>query len=102
MTVTAPGALRLHVPEPPAQRQAWRDAVLDGAALEQVVAGDDGVASWLWRRWSALAGAGIDRDAFVALVLAYRRELWLWMVGDRTWEQCCSGLIGRIGRRLPA
>ena len=37
---------------------------------------------------------------FGAIVADYRREIWLWLAGERTWAQCCSGLIGRITRRL--
>jgi hypothetical protein len=32
----------------------------------------------------------------------YERELWLWLVGERTWTQCASGLEGRILRRVKA
>jgi len=56
--------------------------------------------AWLWARWSALGTAGIDRARFTSLVIGYRRELWEWLSGERTWAQCCSGLIGRIRRRL--
>ena len=56
---------------------------------------------WLWARWRIVERAGIDRPAFGAMVAGYRRELWLWLAGERTWEQCCSGLVGRIGRRYP-
>ena len=31
---------------------------------------------------------------------SYQRELWLWLVGERTWAQCLSGLEGRFSRRL--
>jgi hypothetical protein len=103
-TTTPPAtvaAVRLHLPDAPeARREAWRTRVLDGTDLAEVVCGDDGVAAWLWTRWQVLAGAGMDRGTFVALVGQYRREIWLWLYGDRTWEQCCSGLIGRIERRL--
>jgi hypothetical protein len=34
------------------------------------------------------------------MVLDYRRELWLWLAGERTWAHACSGLVGRVGRRL--
>ena len=27
-------------------------------------------------------------------------RVWLWLAGERTWAQCCSGLIGRINRRV--
>ncbi len=102
MTSTASDAVHLHVPDPPeALRERWRMTVLDGAELDEVVCGEGGVAAWLWARWSVLERAGIDRDAFTVMARSYRREIWLWLQGDRTWEQCCAGLIGRIGRRLP-
>ena len=96
-TVTLP---QLHLPDEPAGRRAgWRDAVLGGASLTDVVAHE--VAPWLWARWSALRSAGIDETRFAEVATAYRRELWLWLVGDRTWAQCCAGLIGRVARRVP-
>ena len=75
--------------------------MLAGAALEATVGGAGGPAEWLWERWRVLERAGMDRAQFVGLVVAYRRELWLWLVGDRQWDQCCAGLIGRVTRRLP-
>ncbi len=91
----------LHVPdEPVLLRVVWRDRVLGGQALEQVLTGADGLVGWLWRRWRVLAGAGMSGERFESIVLEYRREIWLWMGGERTWEQCCAGLIGRLGRRL--
>lgn len=92
---------RLRLPdEPTGRREQWRTAVLDGTELSDVVGGHDGVAGWLWTRWPTLGAHGMDRAAFSAVVVGYRRELWLWLAGDRTWEQCGTGLIGRIGRRL--
>lgn len=102
MTAALP-ALRLHVPDEPTERRVgWYARVLDGEELISVVSADDGMAAWLWSRWQVLAGAGVTPEGFRDLVLAYRRELWLWLHGDRTWEQCCSGLIGRLERRLAA
>ncbi len=100
--VPAPLApLRLHLPDEPAgRREDWRAAVLAGTDLADVVGGDDGIASWLWARWSTLAAHGMAEPAFSAVVVDYQRELWLWLTGDRLWEQCCAGLIGRVGRRL--
>jgi hypothetical protein len=102
----APGSApaHLHLPDEPAgRREHWRAAVLDGKDLSDVVGGgDDGVAGWLWARWSTLAAHGMGEEAFSTVVVDYRRELWLWLTGDRLWEQCCSGLIGRIGRRVDA
>jgi hypothetical protein len=57
--------------------------------------------AWLWERWRAtLEPVGIAREAFIDVVAGYRRELWLWIVGDRGWEQMLSGLAGRVSRRL--
>jgi hypothetical protein len=101
-TAAAAATLSLHLPDEPAHRREWLEAVLDGTALETVVGGEAGVTSWLWSRWRSLGAIGFDEASLGAVVLGYRREIWLWLLGDRTWEQCCSGLIGRIGRRLPS
>ena len=94
---------QLHVPdEPEVLGAAWYAAVLDGAPLVAVLTGEGGLAAWLWSRWRALAAAGLREADFTAIVTAYRRELWLWMAGERTWEQSCGGLVGRIGRRISA
>ncbi len=100
MTVEAATGPRLHVPDEPAERrEAWYREVLDGAELDQVVLGPDGLAEWLWPRWRALERAGCDHEQFAAAVGGYRREIWLWLAGERTWAQCCAGLVGRIERR---
>jgi hypothetical protein len=44
----------------------------------------------------------MDRDRFGEIVAGYRRELWLWVMGERTWAQAAGGLLGRVQRRLPA
>jgi hypothetical protein len=56
----------------------------------------------LFYGWRAVGRTGLARAGFDAIVLGYRRELWLWLAGERTWAQCCSGLVGRIERRLAA
>jgi hypothetical protein len=99
LTVTAPPSL--HVPDEPTVRaQAWLAAVLDGQDLAAVLRADDGPAAWLWARWSTLATAGVTPEQFADMVVAYRRELGLWLAGERTWAQACSGLVGRVNRRL--
>jgi hypothetical protein len=101
MTVATPPVL--HLPdEPTARAEAWLDAVHGGTEFESVLIGPDGIASWLWSRWRSLSGAGLDEAGLGAVVLDYRREMWLWLAGERTWQQSCSGLIGRISRRLAA
>ena len=91
----------LHVPDEPTVRaEAWLSAVLEGADLSDVLRADDGFARWLWARWSSLDKNGVTFDAFADMVIAYRREIWLWLAGERTWAHTCSGLLGRVGRRL--
>jgi hypothetical protein len=91
----------LHVPdEPVARAEEWLDAIHQGRELGEVLTGDDGVVPWLWSRWRSLGPAGLNEDELESIVLDYRREVWLWLAGERTWVQCCSGLIGRITRRF--
>jgi hypothetical protein len=100
--VSVAETLDLHVPDEPVGRfEDWRAALRDGRDIGEVLSGDDGVTAWLWARWRApLAASALDEDALRRIVGDYRRELRLWLEGDRTWAQCCSGLIGRITRRL--
>jgi len=91
----------LHVPDEPTVRAGtWRANLLDGQELAAVLTDADGFVAWLWTRWRYLASAGVDENELRAIVLDYRREVWLWLAGERTWAQCCSGLIGRITRRI--
>ena len=91
----------VHIPEEPeVQAERWLAAVQDGRTLDDVLIGTGGLSEWLWSRWRALASSGLDQRALDAIVRGYGRELWLWLAGERTWTQCCSGLIGRIDRRL--
>jgi hypothetical protein len=92
----------LHLPdEPLALAEAWTEAITaEGRDLEAVLTAADGLVPWLWARWRSLGSVGMSEDDLARVVVEYRREIWLWLAGERTWAQCCSGLIGRIGRRL--
>jgi len=91
----------LHLPEEPRTlRAAWWDEVAGGRPWDDLIEGEDGPAGWLWTRWQVLRAAGLEEKELRGIVVAYRRELWLWLVGERTWRQTCSGLIGRVQRRL--
>lgn len=93
----------LHVPEEPVlHRERWRRQVEDGADWATVVDRAGGLTAWLWERWQALGAAGMDGARFAATVAGYQKELWYWVLGERQWAQVCSGLIGRVERRLPA
>ena len=97
------GGPRLEMPEEPVElRDALRDALLDGQDVRRGLSDDICIAVWLWARWQpSLEPAGFGREEFVDTVIAYRRELWLWLLGDRVWHQFVTGLAGRIVRRVP-
>ena len=92
----------LHVPDEPTVRaEGWLAAVLDGVELDRVLADEnDGVTAWFWNRWRSLASSGLNEEGLRTDRAGLPAELWLWLAGERTWAQCCSGLIGRINRRL--
>ena len=99
MSVIAPPTL--HLPDEPTTRaQVWLTEVLEGQDLADVLRAENGFVEWLWSRWSALRQAGVEHAEFEEIVLGYRREIWLWLAGERIWTQCCAGLIGRVGRRI--
>jgi hypothetical protein len=89
------------VPEPVTLKRALRALaeVAPRRAAELLV--DPGeVAGLLWERWGPdLERAQIGCDAFFEIVAEYRRELWYWLWGNRTWAHCSGGLAGRLARR---
>jgi hypothetical protein len=70
------------------------------AGLPLVVAGE-WIAGPLWGSWrGTLEKRGMDRETFGHVVAGYGNEVRLWVVGERPWEHCVSGLAGRVARRL--
>jgi hypothetical protein len=97
----APG---LSLPEEPVELRRRTRALVEEDPDRGAGVVDAGafLADPLWERWGpALERAGMDRDRFAGLVAGYRRELWLWVMGERTWAQSAGGLLGRVRRRLP-
>jgi hypothetical protein len=89
--------------EPVEMRRGLRDAILGGADWREGFSSDICIGVFLWERWRpALEPAGMDREAFVDVVVGYGRELWLWLMGERQWDPFVDGLAGRVNRRLPA
>jgi hypothetical protein len=97
-------ALGLEVPEEPAAlRRALREQQLGVSGRDGERDYDARMAEWLWERWQGpLEGRGMGEEAFAAVVAGYRREVWYWLLGERRWEPCVDGLLGRVARRLPA
>jgi hypothetical protein len=98
------GAPGLPLPEEPVELRRRTRALVEQDPDQGAAVVDAGafLADPLWERWGpALEPAGMDRDRFGAIVAGYRRELWLWVMGERTWAQSADGLLGRVRRRLP-
>jgi hypothetical protein len=106
MTEAAPGRSSfLVLPEEPVELRRRTRALIEEDPAEGAAVVDAGnwIADPLWGVWGpALQAAGMDRDHFGEIVAGYRRELWLWVMGERTWAQAAGGLLGRVRRRLPA
>ncbi|HYT26949.1 MAG TPA: hypothetical protein VEP73_10750 [Actinomycetota bacterium] len=99
-----PLKLELALPPEPAELRArtWALAGQDPAGVTDLLGRGDWVADPLWRCWGpALEPAGMGRDQLRRIAVDYRRELWFWVMGERTWAQCVAGLLGRVRRRLP-
>jgi len=104
MSVVEPvEGVRLEQPdEPVAMRAKLYGAILSGADWREGLGDDLCVGVWLWQQWRpSLEPLGVDREAFLDVVVGYGRELWLWIAGERPWAQVVEGLAGRVGRRLP-
>jgi hypothetical protein len=97
-------ATDLPLPEEPVALRRRTRALIEQDAERGSAVVDSGswIADPLWEGWGpALEAAGMDRDRFDGIVTGYRRELWLWVMGERTWAQSAGGLLGRVQRRLP-
>ncbi len=96
---------RLPLPGEPAELRLATRALLEDSPEEgaRLVSEATFVAGPLWEEWAAaLEPAGMDRDRFLEVARGYSDELRLWVVGERPWTHCVSGLAGRVRRRLPA
>ena len=96
--------VRLAVPPEPVRLRARARALAEQAPEQALARLAEGawMAGPLWRRWGPeLRQAGLRRADFERIVGGYHRELWLWVMGERTWAQCAGGLAGRVRRRLP-
>jgi len=93
----------LPLPEEPAELRASTRALVEQDPAKGSALLDAGwwIAGPLWEQWGpALERAGLDRERFLGIVAGHRRELWLWVMGERTWAQTAVPLAGRVRRRL--
>jgi hypothetical protein len=93
------------VPPEPAELRARTRALAeqDPAGAIALLGGGEWILDQLWERWGGeLERWGMGRERLRQIAVDYRRELWLWVMGERTWEQCAGGLLGRVERRRGA
>jgi hypothetical protein len=58
------------------------------------------VAELLFDAWrETLAGLAVDEERFASVVTGASNEVWLWVMGDRPYDQLVASLAGRTIRR---
>ena len=95
----------LRLPEEPAELRARTRDLIEESPCEgrSVIRDGEFLAAPLWEEWSdVLQENGMDYDDFVQVARGYADEVRLWVVGERVWEHCASGLAGRAARRVPS
>jgi hypothetical protein len=90
----------LGTPEEPLETKAF----LRAAVGEDAVAGRGAalakVTELLWEAWEdSLAPFGVDEKRFASIVAGATNEVWLWVMGDRPYDQLVASLAGRTTRR---
>ena len=93
------------MPDEPTETKAETRALLEDSPEEggRVIADAAFVSDLLWEQWGAdLEGAGMGYGRFLEISRGYAGEFRIWVVGERPWDHCASGLAGRLLRRLPA
>ena len=96
---------RLPLPDEPTDLKAEARTFLEESPEEGslLIADAAFVSDLLWGEWAdELEGAGMGYDRFLEISCSYAGELRLWVVGERPWDHCATGLAGRLLRRLPA
>lgn len=58
------------------------------------------VTDLLWDEWKeVLVPFGVDAERFSSVVVGATHEVWLWVMGDRPYDQLVASVIGRTVRR---
>jgi len=86
--------------EPEAVKATLRVAVGEDPVGGRTVAVAE-MATLLWQAWAGeLAAMGVDDSTFSAVVVGAGNEVWLWVMGDRPYDQLVTSIAGRTIRRL--
>jgi hypothetical protein len=86
-------------PDPAVLRSELRSLVATNPAAAKELPAR--VAAAVWEGWrSDLEAVGVGPADLKAAAHGFRRELWLWVMGERTWAQTASALTGRAERRV--
>jgi hypothetical protein len=91
-------------PEPTELReQTWALARQSPDRAHELLAEGEWLADVLWEAWEGeLASVGATRADLVARLATARRELWLWLAGERTWPEAAELVGGGVLRRVGA
>jgi len=77
-------------------------AETDPAGARKEMAEGRWLAEELWSSWRhELDLLGADRAAVAAAAAGLAREVWLWVMGERKWQEVAALLYGRVARHLP-
>ncbi len=61
----------------------------------------DRLADAAWPSWcEVLEPLGVDRDQVQDAFASMRREIWMWVHGNRLWDQVAQQLSARVLRRI--
>lgn len=96
--------LELELLQEPSELKARTRGLVEQSPRDglRVVADGRFLADALWPVWGkSLTDAGMSYDGFLEAVRSNRGEIRLWVMGERPWEHCASGVAGRVSRRVP-
>jgi hypothetical protein len=96
----SPSKPALSIPDEPVELKSFlRTAVGEDPPAGRVVALAE-VAAMFWRDWeAALAPFGMDEETFDSVIAGATNEVWLWVMGDRPFDQLVASVAGRTLRR---
>jgi hypothetical protein len=98
--ITPPEPLLPIPEEPEAMKATLRVAIgedpIDGKRLAV-----EELASVLYAAWvGELTAMGVDERRFSIAISGASNEVWLWVMGDRPFDQLAASLGGRVLRRI--